>query len=437
LGLFLCQSASALVLQSPAQELVDRSGTVAVGTVVRQHAERIGSSKAIYTITELRVEQTLKGEPMGALEVVSAGGTIPGEPLGQWVSDQAQFSLGERALVALEPTEIGSSIRFLVTDRMHGKIPLGRDVKPQTGESAVSFVRRLRKETAAAPSAAAIPQDFFSVALHEQGHVAGHGDIYNSLADASIYLPCMGTNNQSKLMFGVSLAGTQKRSFANADVLGIQVLYGNTRLPVAPGNQNENLFTFDCFRDGTPVLACSSEACDVRTVWASLPLPFLIHNADFTAEHISFLQQGMQMWDGTARNNYAVRFAGDTAVDKAFDCDDTNVFRVSNPGNPDDAMAISGTTLAVTSTCFFTQSGQLADADITFNVLVDYNPPLPIPARPTSTPVPQDNDGGGCGSVQGVTTPSGPGGPGMGLVLLLGVVASSLRWRSRKATGGA
>ena len=434
LSLFLCQSASALVLQSPAQELVDRSGIVAIGSVVRQHAERLGASNAIYTITELRVEQTLKGEPMPTLEVVSAGGTIPGEPLGQWVSDQAQFSVGERVLVALEPTEIGSEARRLVTDRMHGRIRLDRDLKPQAGESAVSFIRRLRKETSATTRAAAIPQDFYSVALHEQGHVAGHGDIYNSLSDASIYIPCMGTNNNSKVMFGVSQAGTQKRTFANADVLGMQVLYGSTRLPVAPGNQNENLFTLDCFRNGGLALDCSSVACDVPSKWGTLPLAFLIHQADFTAEHVSMLQQGMQQWDGTARNNFSARFAGDTPVDRSFVCDETKVFRVSNPGDPDDAMAIGGSTLAVTATCFFTQSGLLADADITFNFSVEYNPALPVAPRPTATPVPQDNDdGGGCGPVQGVTPPSGPGGPGLGLVLLLGVVALSLRWRSRTA----
>jgi hypothetical protein len=431
-GLALGLSASealALRLALPLEQLVGEASVVLVGTVERVQALRTGPSGSVYTLAELRPESWLKGVPAaGRIEVLSPGGVLPEEGLGVWISEQAHFAPGERVLVALEPSPLEDG-RFMPVNRVQGKLRLGRGLKPHAGEAALDFFRRVAPSStqarAAAP-AAAIPYDFLSVAVHEQGHVTGLADLYNS-ADQAGYLECMGMNNQDKTMYGLIGQGdTQPRDLHQADVLGEEWLYGGLQVPIPNGANNVNLFGYFCA--STQATTCSNALCTPKIRWPNLPVTYRIHRADFLSEHIPLIQQGFQVWNAVPSSSFAAQDGGDTDVDVFNSDDSVNVIRVSNPGNQDDMASLGANALAVTGFSFLLNSGNLTGADITFNHRKEFSPALPAPAAtPTPTPKPA-SDGGGCGSVGGLP-PSGPG--ALGGLLLLASVAASLRLFAR------
>lgn len=58
------------------------------------------------------------------------------------------------------------------------------------------------------------PYDLNTVVLHEFGHAAGLGDLYNSVC-------------QDEVMYGYLSAGEEKHFLRPGDIIGIQTLYGN------------------------------------------------------------------------------------------------------------------------------------------------------------------------------------------------------------------
>jgi hypothetical protein len=419
----------ALRVAVPLQRLVADASVVAVGTVQSVRTLRTGPSGSVYSVADLEPEAWLKGGPeAGPIQILTPGGVLPEEGIGVWVSEQAQFRPGERVLVALEPSPLEDG-RYMPVNRVQGKVRLDVRVRPYAGETALAFFERVAPGTASAalPSAAALPFDFLSVATHEEGHFTGLGDLYNNASQGSGtngYLDCMGTNNQAKTMYGLITAGAiSDRDLHPADVLGEQWVYGSLQLPIPNGAENENLFDYFC-ANADPVVTCSSATCTRKIHWTSLPVPFAIHTADFLPEHVQLIQQGFNTWHAAPRSSFAVRYTGDTSVDVVSQNDGVNVVRVANPDNSDDRAALGAGALAVTQFAWFVNSGNTANADITFNGQVDFDPALPpVQSEPTPSPTPKDS-GGGCGTVDRAP-PSGPS--ALGALLLLAVVAALTR----------
>jgi hypothetical protein len=83
------------------EELVELSRTVAVVEPVERSSrwEEVGSSKRIVTYTKLVVHDVVTGEKTDEVWVRTLGGKVG--KVGQHVAGEAQFTIGERALVFL------------------------------------------------------------------------------------------------------------------------------------------------------------------------------------------------------------------------------------------------------------------------------------------------------------------------------------------------
>jgi hypothetical protein len=435
----LCASgAEALNLPLAVPDLVERSEVVATGTVQSMHGLRMGPDGQVYTIVQLRAEQVLKGPAAGLYEILVPGGVLPEEDLAVRVSHHPVFRRGERALVALEPSAYEEGL-YRVTGLEDGKVELPLGLRPGTSESAVSFFERasgrrhaLAAHRGAQASAGAIGYDFLSVAVHEQGHFIGLGDLYNNQGEGgSVYRECMGTGNQAKTMYGLIGQGDiSPRDLHPADILGIRALYGNVRLPAPAGRNNEELFSYFCAERSNDELTCSPAGeCGRPVRWIS-QVTYHIREADFHPQHVQLLQQGMGVWGAVPGISFSSRYGGNTNVDTASTNDNVNLFRVSKRGNRDDDQLVGGSTLAVTQFAWFISNGHLAGSDIVFNHRITWDPALPAAATPTP-PRGNAGDGGGCGPVH----PLSGGGPPehLGRVLLLGAVALILAATRRRS----
>lgn len=99
--LLLCLSASATTMLSVGlPELTRSADTIVQGTVRRVESRWSGDGRRIVTDVELQVSEALKGQPGNSVLVTQSGGRVG--DLGQKVSGEASFALGEEVVVFLE-----------------------------------------------------------------------------------------------------------------------------------------------------------------------------------------------------------------------------------------------------------------------------------------------------------------------------------------------
>ncbi|MFN2237789.1 MAG: PKD domain-containing protein [Thermoanaerobaculia bacterium] len=110
-------TATTLVLASDGR-MVDRSDLVVIGTVTR--AEAIESARGVWTLSEIAVEQTLKGTHRSAITVSEPGGRTDSRLT--VVFGAPQYAPGERVLVFLVRDESG---RYRTTDMTAGRFTEG------------------------------------------------------------------------------------------------------------------------------------------------------------------------------------------------------------------------------------------------------------------------------------------------------------------------
>jgi PKD repeat protein len=110
-------TATTLVLASD-ERLVDRSDLVAIGRVTR--TEVVDSARGIWTLSEIAVEQTLKGTHRSAITVSEPGGSTDSRLA--VVFGAPQYQPGERVLVFLVLDDFGA---YRTTDMIAGKFTEG------------------------------------------------------------------------------------------------------------------------------------------------------------------------------------------------------------------------------------------------------------------------------------------------------------------------
>lgn len=99
--LFHKEAAATTSVTLTLEELVELSRTVAVVEAVERSSrwEEVGDSKRIVTYTKLVVHDVLSGEKTEEVWVRTLGGKVG--KIGQHVAGEAQFTIGERAVVFL------------------------------------------------------------------------------------------------------------------------------------------------------------------------------------------------------------------------------------------------------------------------------------------------------------------------------------------------
>ena len=110
-------TATTLVLASDGR-MVDRSDLVAIGRVTR--ADAVESARGVWTLSEIAVEQTLKGTHRGAITVSEPGGRTDSRLT--VVFGAPRYAPGERVLVFLVLDESGT---YRTTDMIAGKFTEG------------------------------------------------------------------------------------------------------------------------------------------------------------------------------------------------------------------------------------------------------------------------------------------------------------------------
>jgi hypothetical protein len=144
--LLLAPSARAAeVLKRSFEEMTAQAPLVVHATVASSQARRVGGR--IYTFTELRPTEALKGKPPAKLVVRQPGGEVGA--LGQYVPGAARFASGEEVVLFLEPAKDDPSVH-LVAGMAAGKVRLER----RSGASRA--IRDLRGVSQREPSGAPV-----------------------------------------------------------------------------------------------------------------------------------------------------------------------------------------------------------------------------------------------------------------------------------------
>lgn len=108
------------------EELVDSAPTAVVGRAVEQKSqwEEVGGSRRIVTYTKLTIAERVYGSGEKTLWVRTLGGVV--DEIGQQVAGEADFRLGERALVFLTATNAGTPV---VAGAAQGHFPVREPAK--------------------------------------------------------------------------------------------------------------------------------------------------------------------------------------------------------------------------------------------------------------------------------------------------------------------
>src|SRR5690606_26012643 len=103
------------------EELVDSAPTAVLARAVAQESrwEEIAGSRRIVTYTSLALEDGIYGEAKASLRVRTLGGVVG--KVGQQVSGEASFRIGERAVVFLSATRSGT---LVVAGAAQGHFPV-------------------------------------------------------------------------------------------------------------------------------------------------------------------------------------------------------------------------------------------------------------------------------------------------------------------------
>jgi hypothetical protein len=136
LGLLLAfESVATSVVEESIEELSRRSHIVVRGIVGQSQAAWDASQRRIWTWTELKVLDSIKGAPVATILVKQPGGEIGG--IGQKVAGVALFSTGEECLVFLEPAVDEPSV-YVLRGLSAGKIRFDRTGPTHTAVRSVA-----------------------------------------------------------------------------------------------------------------------------------------------------------------------------------------------------------------------------------------------------------------------------------------------------------
>ncbi len=130
--LFAGSAWAASVQRLPLGELAKRSELVFVGTVTAQQSRLVRAPHTqVFTDTEFRVEQVLKGTKTESWTLSQLGGVVGegAEQVGQAVPGYPSFEVGERVVLFLERTQTG---RLVPTGLNQGKYTISPDPKGGT-----------------------------------------------------------------------------------------------------------------------------------------------------------------------------------------------------------------------------------------------------------------------------------------------------------------
>ncbi|MBU0553814.1 hypothetical protein KKF91_01505 [Myxococcota bacterium] len=104
IGLLLVTSAEATITRALSlKQLAGESDAIIRGRVTRQASSWNEAHTRIYTVSEIVVVETLKGQPLKALEVRQIGGSVEG--ITQAIAGNAKLSEGEEVLLFLDADE--------------------------------------------------------------------------------------------------------------------------------------------------------------------------------------------------------------------------------------------------------------------------------------------------------------------------------------------
>lgn len=147
LAAFLCclvsATAEATVVRAETLEEMARASTAVVRGVVLRNESRWGESpRVIYTFTELRVVEALKGKVGASLVVRELGGVVGAT--GQSVAGAARFAPGEEVVLFLEPARDDPGV-YLVHSMGAGKVLLratgGKEVRAFRNLDGLAFYK--------------------------------------------------------------------------------------------------------------------------------------------------------------------------------------------------------------------------------------------------------------------------------------------------------
>jgi hypothetical protein len=100
------------------EELTRDSSDIIIGTAGTPRSVWNAAHTMIYTITNVRIEQALKGQRSGSIPVTQMGGRLDG--IQTKVSGVRQFQTGERAALFLRPSSDMPGT-FVITGLMQGR----------------------------------------------------------------------------------------------------------------------------------------------------------------------------------------------------------------------------------------------------------------------------------------------------------------------------
>jgi hypothetical protein len=133
LGVVAALAVAATVVPQSLEQLTDRATVVVRATVASQESARAPGPAGIYTFTELRVVETLKGSAPEVVRVRQAGGTVGRETV--QLSGDASLAPGEDVLVFLScrPEQTTCAVVALAQGKFHlqgatdGSVQASRD----------------------------------------------------------------------------------------------------------------------------------------------------------------------------------------------------------------------------------------------------------------------------------------------------------------------
>lgn len=114
-GLFCSTASAATVLRMDMQSLVANSDKIVYGTV--SDVESRLEKGRVYTYTEIRVDESVKGQAGESITIRQLGGET--EELATWVAGMPRFAEGEQVITFLEQTK--DPTLHVVTGMMQGK----------------------------------------------------------------------------------------------------------------------------------------------------------------------------------------------------------------------------------------------------------------------------------------------------------------------------
>ena len=154
------------------KELSERSAVVLVGEVVEQSTYLIGPPHSVFTRTQFRVDERLKGEVPNLWTLEQLEGTVGtgDERLEQKVPGYARFIVGERVVLFLERTDTG---RLVVTGLAQGKYRLKSIAGQTIAMRSLDGLEMVNTSRAADIHLAGVPRNGNRIPLNQLKEIVG------------------------------------------------------------------------------------------------------------------------------------------------------------------------------------------------------------------------------------------------------------------------